>query len=52
MIHYEREVKEPELISAMLDEMDHVHIGMFDEDGYPYVVPLNFGYEIKDNKLF
>ena len=52
MIHYEREVKEPELISAMLDEMDHVHIGMFDEDGYPYVVPLNFGYEIKDNKLY
>lgn len=52
MIRYDREVKELELISAMLDEMDHVHIGMFDEDGYPYVVPLNFGYEIKDNKLY
>ena len=52
MIHYEREVKEVELIKAILDEMDHVHLGMMDEDGYPYVVPLNFGYEIKDNKLY
>lgn len=52
MIHYEREVKEVELIQAILDEMDHVHLGMMDEDGYPYVVPLNFGYEIKDNKLY
>lgn len=52
MIHYEREVKEAELIKAILDEMDQVHLGMMDEDGYPYVVPLNFGYEIKDDKLY
>ena len=30
----------------------HVNLGLNDEDGYPYVVPLNFGFEIKDNKLF
>ena len=51
MIRYDREVKELELICAMLDLMNTVHLGMIDEDGYPYVVPLNFGYEIKDNKL-
>lgn len=52
MIHYEREVKEVELICAMLDEMDQVHLGMMDEDGLPYVVPLNSGHEFKDNKLY
>ena len=25
---------------------------MIDEDGYPYVVPLNFGYELKDEKVY
>lgn len=27
-----------------------MHLGMFDEN-YPYVVPLHYGYEMKDGKL-
>ncbi|MFR7591108.1 MAG: pyridoxamine 5'-phosphate oxidase family protein [Longibaculum sp.] len=52
MIHFEREVIDPKLINEMLKYFDHVHLGIHDDDGYPYVVPLNFGYEIKNDKLY
>lgn len=52
MLHFEREVKDIQCIEAMLKMFHHVNLGLNDEDGYPYVVPLNFGFEIKDNKLF
>ncbi len=52
MIHFEREVTEPELIEAMLHQFHHVNLGLHDTDGYPYVVPVNFGFEIKDGKLY
>ena len=51
MIHYEREVVDHKLIEAMLKEMTIVNIGINDEDGYPYVVPTNFGFEMENNKL-
>ena len=44
MLHFEREVVEIELIEAMLKQFSHVHIGLHDIDGYPYVVPTNFGF--------
>lgn len=43
MIHFEREVFDPVLIEEMLKHFHHVNIAMNDEDGYPYVVPLNYG---------
>ncbi len=52
MIHFEREVTDPQLINEMLKIFHHVNVGINGEDGFPYVVPLNYGYEIKDNKLF
>ena len=52
MIHFEREVVDPLFIEAMLQQFHHVHMGLNDEDGYPYVVPVNFGFEIKDDKLY
>lgn len=52
MIHFEREVFDPVLIEEMLKHFHHVNIAMNDEDGYPYVVPLNYGFEIKNDKLF
>lgn len=52
MIHFEREVTDPIFIHEMLQLFHHVNVGMIDEDGYPYVVPLNFGYELKDEKLY
>lgn len=51
MLHFEREVKDIELIKAMLDLMDHVTLSMFDEDGYPYAIPVNFGYEVVEDQL-
>lgn len=51
MLHFEREVVEIELIEAMLKQFSHVHIGLHDTDGYPYVVPTNFGFEINEKEL-
>lgn len=52
MIHFEREVTNPILIDEMLKMFHHVNVGMNGDDGFPYVVPLNYGYEIKDSKLY
>lgn len=52
MIHFEREVTEVELIEAMLKQFHHVNLGLHDLDGYPYVVPLNFGFEILEDTLY
>lgn len=51
MIHFEREVKEPELIAAILDEIQILNLGMNDQDGIPYVLPISFGYEMKEHQL-
>ena len=51
MRRFEREVVDYELIKAMLKEMNIANIGMNDEDGYPYVVPTNFGFEMTDTHL-
>lgn len=50
MRRFENRTHDPKMIAAMLDMIETVHIGCFDEE-YPYVVPMNFGYEIKDNQL-
>lgn len=52
MIHYEREVIDQELIHEMLKYFDHMNLGINGEDGYPYVVPLSFGFEMRDEKLY
>lgn len=52
MIHFEREVTNPILIDEMLKIFHHVNVGINDDDGFPYVVPLNYGYEIKNSKLY
>ena len=51
MIHFEREILKTELIEAMLQQIHIMNLGMTDEDGYPYVVPVNYGFEIDDEKL-
>lgn len=35
----------------MLDRMDTLHLGMYD-GAYPYVVPLNFGYDWEEDLVF
>ena len=52
MRRYEREVDDPILINEMLKLFDIVGLGLNDEDGIPYVVPLNFGYEMDEENLY
>ena len=40
MRRFEREVVDYKLIEAMLQEMNIINVGMNDEDGFPYVVPM------------
>lgn len=50
MTKREREVTDPVEILKILDTCSVVHIGLVD-DGLPYIVPMNFGYEMVDGKL-
>jgi Predicted flavin-nucleotide-binding protein len=52
MLHFEREVDNPVFINEMLKMFHQVNIGLNDEDGYPYVVPLNYGYEMDEENLY
>lgn len=45
-----REITDREIIRAMLDAMDTIHVGIHDEPA-PYVVPLNFGYAMTADAL-
>lgn len=51
MLHFEREVIDPILINEMLKMFHEVNLGLNDTDGYPYIVPLNYGYEMTDDQL-
>jgi len=46
----EREVTDFEEIKKILDRCKIVHVGLSD-DGLPYVVPMNYGYEIEDGQI-
>ncbi len=35
----------------IVKKSDALRIGMVDEDGYAYIVPVNFGYELQDGNL-
>lgn len=51
MYHAKREIRDREIIKAILDICDVINIGFFD-DVYPYVLPVNFGYEYHDDLIF
>lgn len=46
----DREVTDLGMIKEMIDRAPICRIAMFDEE-YPYLVPLNFGYELADGVL-
>ncbi len=46
------EIKDENKIIEIVQKCDVVRIGMIDEDGYAYMVPVNFGMEIKDGKCY
>ncbi|MGN1372746.1 MAG: pyridoxamine 5'-phosphate oxidase family protein [Candidatus Coproplasma sp.] len=45
-----REIKEFDKIVEVLDRCQVIRLGLQSE-GYPYVVPLSFGWEVKEGKL-
>lgn len=48
----DREVKDFEVIKQIIDECEIIRIGLVDEDLYPYIVPMNFAYEIVDEQIY
>lgn len=46
----DREVTDFNEIIKIIDECEIVHIGLADGD-YPYIVPLNFAYEVVDEQV-
>ena len=46
----DREVKDRELICGMLDMAEILHIAIKNEP-WPYIVPVNFGYEWQEETL-
>jgi nitroimidazol reductase NimA-like FMN-containing flavoprotein (pyridoxamine 5'-phosphate oxidase superfamily) len=43
-------IYDTEIIDAIIDLCDTVYVGYMD-DQWPYVIPMTFGHEIKDDKL-
>lgn len=46
----DREIKSFSEIVEVLERCDTIRLGINDEE-YPYVVPLSFGYEVKDGQI-
>jgi len=46
----DREVTDINDILKIVDKAKILHLGLFD-NGYPYIVPLHYGYEYKDGNL-
>lgn len=51
MWHKEYDVKDLKEICSIIDRCDVCHIGMADQSGLPYVVPMSFGYNCENNKV-
>lgn len=50
MTRREFEVTDQAVIRNILDDSKVLHLGLVD-DGVPYVVPMNYGYELEEGKL-
>ena len=48
----DREVKDFAIIKEIIDECEIIRIGLCDEDLYPYIVPMNFAYEIEGEQIY
>lgn len=46
----DREITQTDRILDIADRAGILHLGLFD-DGYPYVVPLHYGYEYRDGAI-
>lgn len=48
----DREVTDFDKIMEVVESCDCFRLGLVDEDNLPYIVPLNFGYEADDGRLY
>lgn len=46
----DREVTDLKEIRAIITQCDVCRLGLKDHDGYPYILPLNFGYKFDDDR--
>lgn len=47
----DREIKDLDAIIQVMEKCDVCRIALNDEEGYPYIVPLNFGMEAVNDKI-
>ncbi len=47
----DREITDMDQILDIVDGAKVLHLGMDGGDGYPYIVPLNYGYELLDGSI-
>ena len=50
MRKFQREITDRNELLSVLDACQTIRLGLYD-DGYPYVVPLSFGYEQINGKI-
>ena len=48
----DREVTDFAVIRQIIDECSIIRIGLVDEDLYPYIVPMNFAYEVEGEQVY
>lgn len=46
----DREITDINEIIKIIDECEIIRLGLADGD-FPYIVPLNFAYDVKDNQI-
>ena len=51
MRRQDREITDFNEIVAVMRQCDVVRLGLKDEDGYPYILPLNFGMDVIDDQI-
>ncbi|MBO5796903.1 MAG: pyridoxamine 5'-phosphate oxidase family protein [Clostridia bacterium] len=47
----DREVTDFATMRQIIDECEIIRIGLVDEDLYPYIVPMNFAYEVEGEQI-
>ncbi len=47
----DREITDLEVIKDIISNCNIIRIGLSDNDLYPYIVPMNFGYEFNESEI-
>ena len=47
----DREITDFDKIVKVIDSCDCFRLGLIDDDNLPYIVPLNFAYEVTDGVI-